>query len=171
VVNLRTSKPCERFEGEAKATICYNCGKWGHKAQYCISTARCLLCAGEAYSPSRNVKEREALCPTRLNLIKNRLYCINCDGRHAAFSLNCRVAKAVRQRAYEKYLERPRIFAAPPNRNRGDTRRNAILIPDEDDDDIFLTPNYTRKTLTLISLIKRCRQDESASATPIAFSY
>ncbi|KAK0710016.1 hypothetical protein B0T26DRAFT_755135 [Lasiosphaeria miniovina] len=29
---------CERFEGEARATQCFNCGKWGRKAKFCTVT-------------------------------------------------------------------------------------------------------------------------------------
>ena len=60
-----------------------------------------------------NGGERRAL-PNSLDKYKH--YYVNYSGRYVVFSLNYYVAKAARQRVYEKFLKRPRTFAALLNR-------------------------------------------------------
>ena len=49
-----------------------------------------------AYLISRNVKEREVLYLTRINLDKYKYYYVNYSRRYSVFSLDYRVAKAAR---------------------------------------------------------------------------
>jgi hypothetical protein len=107
--------PCERFEGAARATICYKCGTWGHKAKFCkADEARCLLCGCGAHTQDEIARDREAQCPVRQNPNTNKPKCLNCGGPHPAFDASCRVAKEQRQRARERFLDRPLAFQAPP---------------------------------------------------------
>ncbi|GAB1319517.1 hypothetical protein MFIFM68171_09727 [Madurella fahalii] len=106
--------PCERYEPTARAVICFRCGAWGHKAAYCKAEgARCLLCACAAHAQEGAAREREARCPVKLNPAANKPKCINCNGQHPAFDASCRVAKEQRQRAWERFLDRPLAFQAP----------------------------------------------------------
>jgi hypothetical protein len=108
--------PCERFEGAARALICFNCGKWGHKAAFCKEEkARCLICACEAHGQGGTARERETRCPVKVDRTR-KPKCINCGGAHAAFDESCRVAREHRQRARERFLDRPLTFQAPPSR-------------------------------------------------------
>ncbi|KAK4184953.1 hypothetical protein QBC35DRAFT_476813, partial [Podospora australis] len=116
--------PCERFEGEARATQCYNCGKWGHRAKYCTGSATCMLCGGPAHSDSTNVQEREATCPVRTKPEEHKPRCLNCGGQHAAFTAaaRCRNPRALgfRMGPYQA-LER----RTHPGRKGGGLRKQA----------------------------------------------
>ncbi|KAK4097326.1 hypothetical protein N658DRAFT_561865 [Parathielavia hyrcaniae] len=106
--------PCERFEGAARATICYKCGTWGHKAAFCKEKeARCLICGCGAHTQDETARELEAQCPARRDPAINKPRCLNCGGAHPAFDAGCRVAKEQRQRARERFLDRPLAFQAP----------------------------------------------------------
>ncbi|KAJ5575604.1 hypothetical protein N7535_002530 [Penicillium sp. DV-2018c] len=80
--------PSERFERDAIATQCFNCGKWGHKSKYCAEKTRCLLCGGAAHGNEATAQEREENCP-----VKRRPQtrgpkcpkCLNCGGKHRVF--------------------------------------------------------------------------------------
>jgi hypothetical protein len=107
--------PCERFEGAARATICYKCGSWGHKATFCkANEVRCLLCGCGAHTQDGTAREREAQCPVRQDPATNKPKCLNCGGAQPAFDAGCKVAKEQRQRARERFLDRPLAFQAPP---------------------------------------------------------
>lgn len=120
--------PCERFEGAARAHICFKCGKWGHKALYCKEeTARCLVCACAAHTQDGTAREREAQCPAKRDPATNKPKCINCNGEHPAFDARCKVAKEQRLRARERFRDRPLAFQAPPPRQgRGETAAHPI---------------------------------------------
>ena len=65
-------------------TNCYNCQKFGHKANKCNSSSKCPICSGHhSYEDcdvrkTNNKDERRALCP-------------NCKGQHSASYKGCRI--------------------------------------------------------------------------------
>jgi len=71
-----------------------------------------MLCGGDAYSIATNVKEREAGCPVNIRAGTPKR-CLNCGGTYAAFSADCRIVKEQKQRARERYLDRPITFVPP----------------------------------------------------------
>ena len=85
--------PCERFEGEAKATQCYKCRKWGYKAKFCTNSLMCMICGNPAHTNDESVRAREAACPVRTRPQEFKPSCLNCGKQHPAFSLECTVAK------------------------------------------------------------------------------
>ena len=74
-----------------------------------------ILCGGDAYSTATNVKEREAKCPVNIRAGTPKRY-LNYGGTYTAFSVDCRVVKEQKQRARERYLDRPITFTPPPVR-------------------------------------------------------
>ncbi|KAJ5571808.1 hypothetical protein N7535_005468 [Penicillium sp. DV-2018c] len=74
--------PSGRFEGDATATQCFNCGKWGHKAKFCAEKTRCLLCGGAAHGNAATAREREENCPVKRCPETHGPKCLNCGGRH-----------------------------------------------------------------------------------------
>ena len=66
-------------------TRCFNCQKFGHKANKCNSSSKCPICSGhhsyencDIRKQNNNKDERRALCP-------------NCKGQHSASYKGCRM--------------------------------------------------------------------------------
>ena len=65
----------ERYKGLTGITQCYRCQEFGHRAQYCRKTEKCVRCSGEhkVTSCNRNTP----------------LKCANCNGEHPASYRQC----------------------------------------------------------------------------------
>jgi hypothetical protein len=93
---------CEPYEPSLRITQCFRCFEYGHVGRYCAKTARCGHCACVQHEGG------EKQCPEKEG--SGRKKCVNCSGRHTAFSRDCPVAQKQRERVKEAYAHRPRQF-------------------------------------------------------------
>lgn len=93
----------EKYDRSCRLRHCFQCQKYGHIGTQCRNNQTCGFCSQG---------HRSQDCPTMDD--NNTHLCINCKGKHPAWSPSCSVRKAENQKVAEAKLHRTPYHFEPP---------------------------------------------------------
>jgi len=81
-----------KFKSFSEKTQCYKCQGFGHNPKNCNKKPVCRYCGKNHYTKTHVCREckKDGLCD------HTQLKCVNCEGNHAADSINCEIVKAIK---------------------------------------------------------------------------